>query len=232
MSDRPPLNVRVDEDVRERFREFTRDKKGRVRGEMGRLVERAMEEYMDKDRLARVEERLTTIEQRQEKILALQDGDNGGATGQEDGYHAHTREEEKLESFNPGVRTRLKKTLENLPSERVRYSEFQQAVFDAGCTDTRTVDKYLEALKSQGILLPDPLDPGADDKWVRGPGVFAVVCEESDQISVDELNELFGRLEGQGRITEDEYRDAFPADADEKEEFLIDEISNLRDSLR
>ena len=55
MGERTTLSVKVDEDVANRFREFVQDKKGKLRGELGREVENAMREYMDNDRYERVE---------------------------------------------------------------------------------------------------------------------------------------------------------------------------------
>ena len=75
MTDRTPLNTRVDEDVKKRFRDFTHEKKGKIRGEMGRLVERALIEYMDRDRQARLEEDHERLENKVDTILAtLSDG--------------------------------------------------------------------------------------------------------------------------------------------------------------
>jgi len=219
LSNRVPLSARVDEDVRDAFREYTNEVKGQVRGEFGRLVERAMREYMERDRLSRLDEQLEQIEERQNEILHLLR--NEDAPAQTDRTHSHTDRVANLDNLEPKVRKGVKSTLEHLP-DKVSESDFEQAVHKAGRTDPRTVEKYKKLLESRGILLPDPRT-SSEYKWFSSPRKFALVCEQNRGLSAEDVAELIDSLEAFGKFSAKEYRDALPDSMAERDDLKIDE---------
>lgn len=62
-ADRSVLGCRVGDETQERFGEFVNETMGNRRGAYGYAVEKAMNEYMDNDRYARMEERLSKLEE-------------------------------------------------------------------------------------------------------------------------------------------------------------------------
>lgn len=216
VGERIPLNVRVDEEVRDAFREFTHDKRGKIRGEMGRLVENAMVEYMDEDRYTRIEEGQTELLDllRDEVLPRLPDEE----------LHTHTKHFADLEDLEPQVRKGVAATLDSLPEGEVLPSDVKQAVYSAGRTDDRTVRKYREILEARGILLPDPRRPEREDAWIHGATRFALICETNDEVGSEYLDALLGRLEGDGRFSTKAYRDALPDDFAEGRPLKIDEV--------
>ncbi|MDL0135225.1 hypothetical protein, partial [Halobacterium salinarum] len=139
--------------MQEQFREFTREAKGQTRGELGRLVERALIEYMDNSRLARIEARIEEVERQQGEILRVLEEESGTLSG--NSGHAHTDSGERFDHLNQQVRGRILQTIEHLPEGQVTESQLKQAVYSAGQTDDRTVDKYKRILESEGVLLPE-----------------------------------------------------------------------------
>jgi len=216
VGERVPLNVRVDEEVRDEFREFTHDKKGKIRGEMGRLVEKAMLEYMDRDRFTRIEEG-------QEELLDLLQNEVLPRLPDE-AVHTHTKHFEDLEGLEPQVQANVAETLDNLPEGEVRPSDVKQAVYSAGLSDDRTVKKYREILESRGLLLPDPRTPNRDDCWIHEATRFALICETNDEVNPEYLDHLLGSLEESRRFSTKAYRDALPDDYADGRPLKIDEI--------
>ena len=61
MAEKEPFTVKIDPEVAEKFRDFVTEIHGTTYGELGREVERALLEYMDKDRYARIEANLKKV---------------------------------------------------------------------------------------------------------------------------------------------------------------------------
>ena len=61
MAEKEVFTVKVDPEVADEFREFVVDKHGTTYGKLGDEVERALQEYMDRDRYARIEANLRKV---------------------------------------------------------------------------------------------------------------------------------------------------------------------------
>lgn len=138
--------ARVDEDVVESFREYTKETKGKIRGEMGRLVENALIEYMDNDRYTRVEKQLDEIE----ALLRKQGG-------------THTQSSESSKTMK-----RLEAIAERLHDRDVDHvpgDEVVEAIEEIAGADERTVRKYRRLLKKRGLLYKHPVS----NNWFTEP---------------------------------------------------------------
>lgn len=82
--------------------------------------------------------------------------------------------------------------------------------------------KYREVLESHGILLPDPRK-SSEYRWFSSATKFAIVCEQNDGLSTQDVAELVDWLDHQGRFSVEEYRDALPDEMAERTDLKIDD---------
>jgi len=145
MSDRPKLNARVDKDVRDDFREFVKEKKGKVRGEFGRELERAMKEYMDRDRYARIEEEQAAMNDKLDAALAAL---------ADDGSHTHTA------SASPQTQTDKAQQIASIIREENNVvfptDDVEAAIRQVAGASDRTLRDYKQLLKTNGHAFEHP----------------------------------------------------------------------------
>jgi len=140
MGDRKPVTVKVDEDVWAKFKQFVDEKHDGVYGELGRATERALEEYMDHDRYARVEEKLDTI--------------------------LETVNDEKRRTKKGGPAQKAQERRENIISRlvdektvQVHRSDITSEIKAEGLSSDKTIKKYLKRITSDGPFMPHPNSP-------------------------------------------------------------------------
>ena len=178
MTDRTPLNTRVDEDVKKRFRDFTHEKKGKIRGEMGRLVERALIEYMDRDRQARLEEDHERLENKVDTILAtLSDGQT---THTHKGHAQPTTVTEKAETIAAKIR--------DMGNTVFPVADVEKAIKDVAGADDRTLNKYKDEIKSAGVYEHPSSDSGVwtvdKSEWVSWVENYIDTVPDADIMDV------------------------------------------------
>lgn len=132
---RVQVGARVDRDTYERFKAFTEEHKGQVRGELGRMLDNAMREYMNNDRAARIERKL-------DRVLET--------LPEESGSHAHTANESKEK-----VKT-IARELGALDSDVIHNDEVRRVIEDVAGMDERTIEKYQRQLKRQELAYEHP----------------------------------------------------------------------------
>lgn len=133
MGERVAMTAKVDEDVKERFTEFVIEAKGQKYGEMGRMLERAMVEYMDNDRLARVESQLDEIQAHLES------------------------EKDESKKAHPGrsVRERENSIISALIDEdtlQVHRNDFEKEIRRHDLTADQTVKKYIKNITDRPVF--------------------------------------------------------------------------------
>jgi hypothetical protein len=151
MPDRVPWTIRVDEETRARFKEQIDDWDGENPGHYGYHVEQAMKEYMDRDRYARIEDKLDSV------LGHVSDG--GGSrthtTGASDSVET-ARDIYRRVADNHGL--------------VVNDDDLTRAIEDHAGADPRTVEKYKGILKRRGLIYEHPNDSPVwttdRDKWV------------------------------------------------------------------
>ena len=145
MSNRPKLNVRVDEEVISDFRDFVHDAHGKVRGKMGREVENALREYMDHDRYARIEENQEQTKRQLDAVLS---------TLAENDAHTHTvpaspqTQPQKAEQIAAVIRENNNTVF---PAEDV-----EEAIRQVAGGSDRTMRDYKRLLKKAGHCYEHP----------------------------------------------------------------------------
>lgn len=208
MGERRPLNVRVDEDVVDDFREFTEESKGQIRGEMGRLVEKAMIEYMDNDRSARIERKVDELPEKLVDALSeelLERERRKSETESENGSPSSP-----TSPSSPGNKTeeRLARVVREMPDNTaVSEAMLETPIENHAGSSPKTLDKYKRLLKKRGHILDHPTDP---DKFVTSARKFAIICENNERVTPEQLDSLVGHYEE--LLGEDWYLEALPDD--------------------
>lgn len=152
MSNREPWTMRIDSDVKVEFKEQVDEWDGENTGHYGYHVEQALKEYMDKDRYARVEDKL-------DRVLAHV-SDGGGS-------HTHKT------SSGSGTVERAREIYKRVANNHglvVKDDDLVRAVEDIAGADDRTVNKYKGILKRRGLIFEHPADSPVwttdREKWV------------------------------------------------------------------
>ena len=204
MGERVPVGARADEDVIADFREFVEDKKGQVRGEMGRELENAMIEYMDNDRSARIEEKVDELHEMMEESLSEEslDGERETATSS----NGQSDDSDSGRSINQRTRDSLNAIKAEIPKDTtISASLLESAIEEHAGHSYKTLQRYKDMLIKRGEILEHPVEP---QKYVTSQKTYAVVCEHSDRVKPPELRDLIA--ERMDRLGEEWYLDALP----------------------
>lgn len=135
MVDRVPIGARADPDVYERFKEFTIEHKGTTHGELGRMLDNAMMEYMDNDRAARIEDKLNRALARMDEL---------------DGTHTHKASETSVKV------EKMESELGETGRTVIKDDTVQRSIENIAGADDRTIDKYRTQLKRRGLAYEHP----------------------------------------------------------------------------
>jgi predicted transcriptional regulator len=153
MSDREARTVRVDPDVWATFIDQIDEWDGENPGHVGYHVEQALSEYVDRDRYARVEDKL-------DRVLAHVSDGGGTHT------HTSTGASETVE--------RAREIYQRVADNHglvLRDDDLVRAIEDIAGADDRTVAKYQEILKRRSLIFEHPADSPVwttdREKWVR-----------------------------------------------------------------
>ena len=146
MGDRKTLSVKVDEDVADNFRDFVHEKKGKIRGELGREVENAMREYMDRDRFARVEENQAETHELLNSVL--------GALSENSTTHTHTGDVKPMTVTEK--RDLIAGKLRDREAPIMPERDVVDAIESVAGGDDRTIRKYMGSLRRSGKAFDHP----------------------------------------------------------------------------
>jgi hypothetical protein len=142
MADRRPHSIRLDPDVYSRFVAWVEDTEPQKRGEIGRHVENALEEYIDHGREARIEEKV-------DELLAR--------TSETETSHAHTSDHTMSSGSDSIERVRkICRRLQSNHGEVLKDDHVTQAIEDIAGIDDRTIRKYKRLLRKRGLLFEHP----------------------------------------------------------------------------
>ena len=140
MADREPHSIRLDPDVYSRFVEWVAETEGTKRGEIGRHVENALNEYIDHGREARIEEKVDQI------LARLSD---------QPATHTHKqRGSETVEKCRA-----IHRRVTDNHGTVIKTPDLERAIEDIAGADDRTLDKYKSMLKRRCLLFEHPNSP-------------------------------------------------------------------------
>lgn len=176
--------MRIDADVQVAFKEAVDEWDGENAGHYGYHVEQALKEYVDKDRYARVEDKLDSV---------LAHVSNGG------GSHTHTT------AAGSGTVERAREIYQRVADNHglvVNDDDLVRAVEDIAGADDRTVSKYKGILKRRSLIFEHPADSPVwttdREKWVtwvenhvdNDPTLEVIDVVDDYGMSTDRFDEL------------------------------------------
>lgn len=217
MSDRVVVGCRVNEDVLENFRKFTEEKNGHIRGEMGRNLERAMVEYMDNDRSARIERKVDELHEMMSEASSENslDGETKSATSS----NGPSDDGGDEPSINQRTRDSLNAIRAEIPNETtISESLLESAIENHAGHSYKTLQRYKEMLKNRGEILEHPLEP---QKYATSPKTFVILCENNDQITLPKLRDII--IDRMDDLGEEWYLDA-ARDLMKHNELKVDQV--------
>lgn len=132
MTQRQPRTVRVDPDVWSGFVEQVIEWEGQKNGELGRHVENALEEYVDRDRFARIEEKLDTLIEHTDAT--------------------HTHMDNPTAEKTDEIASNLSATGQTV----IPDDDVVRAIEKIAGSDPRTVSKYKTQLQRRGLAYSHP----------------------------------------------------------------------------
>ncbi len=163
MTDRSSHSARFSDETWDEFVEWVEEVEGQKHGEIGRHVKNALEEYMNKDRQARLEKNQhEMMEQLEELRAAVEAGE---------GTHTHN---EKSGCTDTDLVTEIHREIVNNHDGAVKDEQVERVIIDVAELpkgDPRTIRGYKENLRKRGLLYEHPGDPPiwTDDRemWAR-----------------------------------------------------------------
>lgn len=198
---RVTFTVKVDEGVANDFREYVQETKGQIRGELGRETENALREYMDNDRLTRVENRLDDIpdEVAAAVVRELEAKKKNSADSSSDGSDGPSTTTER----------RLNEIASRLPPNTTVSAEMLETPIENVAGSSRdTIRKYKRLLQTHGHIIRHPND--SVEEFFTSKRTFALFCENEPRMSaelIESVNERLVDVFGDGW-----YLDALPDD--------------------
>lgn len=171
-----PVTVYLTDDEKQQVKKWA-DKSGKT---VSGLVRDAVLEYTDRDRAARIEDKL-------DRTLSLLS----------DGEHTRTQEIGRNASVPEKARA-IARRLYNNHEMPVKGNDVELAIEDIAGADDRTIDTQKDQLKKRGLLYEHPMQPVWTDskrqwvKWVESATVDADVHDWTDEydLSTTEYHDI------------------------------------------
>ena len=179
MSDRSSHSARFSDETWDEFTSWVEDIEGQKHGEIGRHVENALREYMNKDRQARLEKNQHEMIEQLEELRTAVESDAG--------THTHTAETGCTDSdLVTDIRDRV---VNSTDSGAVKDDVLEEAIVTVAelpVGDDRTIRKYKRRLRKRGLLFEHPGEPPlwTDDRdlWTRWVSTESNSREQAEQI--------------------------------------------------
>lgn len=160
MSDRSPKTVRFDDDLWTEFENYVQEQDGNSNGAKPKHLEKAVREYLDKGRDARIEEKL-------DEVLTHVCDDDATHT------HKHAESSQKGSETVEKVRQIAERVYTNHSTtdrDVIPPSAVERAIEDIAGADSRTVEKYEKQLKRRSLLFQHPggmIWTDEKDEWAQ-----------------------------------------------------------------
>lgn len=205
MTDRVQPGGRIDPEIKKQFKEYVQENSSGNKGDYSRLLERALVEYMDNDRGARIESKIDELHEKFDELEAPP------PTRSDDELE---RERQSATSSNDsvgGFNTRTEETVAAIAadlqgSNSVNESILETAIEDNAGASYKTLKKYKRLLRKRGLAIPSPhVD---EDVFYVDPTPLALTCENDEKISPHDIDQLVG--EYADALGEDWYLEALP----------------------
>lgn len=205
MSGKERIHLYVSEDVKEKFDKAVAEHFGQTDGFRSEAAELALREWADRDRDARIEEKL-------DRVL-----DELGADASEEPLE---REKDKSNDEDGSgqkgwptgrVGNSLTAIEHDLPSSgTVSEDDIETAIEEHGGTAYKTVRKYWKLVEKHKVAMPIP---DSSDEYAADQRALAMACETRDDVTAADV-----------RSVVDEHADDFGADLEFSEEWYLNAL--------
>lgn len=211
MGDKERLVFYVNEETAESFRKQVAEMYGKADGNMSLAGENALREWTDKDRAARIEDKLDEV-----------------LTHLDEKPDERERNPEVSSEMGPRIQDRYDSIVHDLPEKTWIGDDVVERCIakHAGDTDD-TFRRYKRNLKQHGELieLPEGVDGPDGERYATHPRTWALRAENDDRIKPAHIDAVVGELEP--ALGEDWYLDALPDDYIKHNQLCYDEIPAL-----
>lgn len=225
MTDRERIVGRIDPEIKKRFQEFVEETTGGNQGDQSRLMERALEEYMDNDRGARIESKVDDVIDKLDEFEEPPSPRSEESSERE--RQSATTSNPTADSFNNQTEQAVQAIAADMPDgTSITESMVETAIEDNAGASYKTVKKYKRLLKKRGHAIPSPITD--EDQWYTSQTALALRCENAKNVTPHDINDLVGQyMESLGR---EWYLDALPDDWMEDRELKYDRHPELDSS--
>jgi len=152
MTDKSPHTVRVNDETWAAFVEWVEDVEGQKHGEIGRHVENALNEYMNEDRQARVEQNQHEMMEQLEALRTRLD--------EQQSTHTH---KDKPGCTSPSLVEAIHDRIVNNNDSGAGKDDVVERVIEDVAElpvgDERTIRRYKRKLRKRGLLYEHPGEP-------------------------------------------------------------------------
>lgn len=225
MTDRVQPGGRIDPEIKEEFKQFVEETTGGNRGDYSRLLERALVEYMDNDRGARIESKVDEVLDKLDEVESSPPPSSEQSLERE--RQSTTTSNRSTNSFNNQTEQAVQAIAADMPTDTsITESMVETAIEDNAGASYKTIKKYKRLLKKRGHAIPSPITQ--EDEWYTGLTSLSLTCENNDKITPHDIDVLIGEYEDS--LGEKWYLDALPDAVLKNQELKYDRHPDLDSS--
>lgn len=225
MTDRVQPGGRIDPDIKEQFKEYVRENTGGNKGDYSRLLERALVEYMDNDRGARIESKIDDVLDKLDEFEPTPPTPSEEKSERE--RESATPSNDPLAGFNERTKSSITAIANDLPDDaKIKEYALETAIEKNAGTSPKTIKKYKNLLKKTGLAMPNPLPD--EDLIYTGATRLALACENNDKITPAHIDSIVGQYAD--ALGDNWYLDALPDDYVTTSELKYDRVPGFDSS--
>lgn len=207
MTDRVQPGGRIDPEIKRQFKEFVEETTGGNKGDYSRLLERALIEYMDNDRSARIESKVDEVLDRLDEFEDTPHPPSQDSLERE--RQTATSSNPSSDTFNTRTEQAIGAIAADLPDgTAISESMIETAIEDNAGASFKTIKKYKRLLKKRGEAIPSPIT--SEEKWYTSQTSLALMCENTDDVTPHDIDVLIGQYEES--LGSEWYLEALPND--------------------
>lgn len=207
MTDRVRIVGRIDPEIKKQFQEFVEEQTGGHQGDQSRLMERALVEYMDNDRSARIESKVDDVLDRLDEMESPPPPQSEDTLERE--RQSATSSNDPFDGYNTRTEETVAAIAADLPeSTSINESMLETAIEDNAGASYKTLKKYKRLLKKRGVAIPSP--HVEEDTFYTDSTPLALTCESDETISPHDIDVLVGEYVDE--LGDEWYLEALPDD--------------------
>lgn len=226
MTDRVRIVGRIDPEIKKQFQEYVEETLGGKQGDQSRAMERALKEYMDNDRAARIESKVDDVLDQLDEMESTPPPRSDESSERE--RQSTTSSNDPFSGFNNRTEEAVAAITADLPeSTSITESMLETAIEDNAGASYKTIKKYKRLLRKRGLAIPSPLPE--EDKWYTDQTPLVLACETNEQVTPHNIDVLVGEYEDV--LDEQWYLEALPNDYMAHNELKYDQHPGLDSSI-